>query len=67
MTAVEKITISIPGDVAAWARDRARSKHGGNLSAYVTDALRKAELQAAFDALEGYDVLMPEDFLGDAE
>jgi hypothetical protein len=66
LAAVEKITISIPGDVAAAARTRARDEFGGNMSAYITDLMRKAEIQAAIHRLIPYrDALVGDGAIGD--
>lgn len=66
MASIEKITISIPGDVAASARTRARSEFGGNMSAYVTDLMRKDEIKAAILALVPFrDALIMDGAIGD--
>jgi hypothetical protein len=66
VAAIEKITISIPGDIAAAARVRARDEYDGNMSAYVADTLRKAEIRAELERLAAYrDALIGDGAIGD--
>lgn len=62
---IEKITISIPKGVAAAARSRAREGFGGNMSAYMADTLRKAEIRYALEQLADYPDLITGEGMGD--
>lgn len=66
VASIEKITISIPGDVAAAARVRAAGEFGGNMSAYVTNLMRQAEIKEAIKTLVPYrDALIGDGAIGD--